>query len=208
MLGKTDQARVKKLLTDAVTLLCRSSLSFGEQVWCHSSTIITQICSILTLLTLFAAMLQVSVEGLLGITLDKTDIFLVSINETIKQTMKGVKTKEAKPDPQCHTPMKRRKSKKKHRRSSSSEETEDSDEDYVLPPGVTVGPDGQLHPPFQDPNFHGEFPEGGEFPDVEIKEEKVSEEEEEECFMVEGEEQHDLAYMAGQPPQHFSQVTP
>jgi len=54
---RPEQKRVKQLLTEAISLLCRNSLQFKEDV---------------------------QVEGLLGITLDKSDIFLVSINETIE----------------------------------------------------------------------------------------------------------------------------
>ena len=58
---RPEQERVKQLLTEAITLLCRNSLRFEEEV---------------------------SVEGLLGITLDRSDIFLVSIRETVRNTLK------------------------------------------------------------------------------------------------------------------------
>lgn len=56
MVLKADQMRVKALLAETVTLLCKNGLHFK---------------------TKFA------IEGLIGITLDDEDIFLVSINETI-----------------------------------------------------------------------------------------------------------------------------
>lgn len=59
---RADQERVKKLLTEAVTLLCRNSLQFEEEV---------------------------TIEGLIGVTLDRKDIFLVSIQETIETGIKS-----------------------------------------------------------------------------------------------------------------------
>ena len=51
---KPDQERVKNLLTDTVTLLCRNGLSFQDEL---------------------------RVEGLIGITLDNHEVFLVHLNE-------------------------------------------------------------------------------------------------------------------------------
>lgn len=53
---KADQERVSKLLTDTVTLLCKNGLIYKEEI---------------------------KIQGLLGITLDKNDVFIVHINETI-----------------------------------------------------------------------------------------------------------------------------
>ena len=50
-------SRVKKLLKDTISVMCRSSLQYD---------------------------MEVAVEGLIGITLDKRDIFLVNINELIR----------------------------------------------------------------------------------------------------------------------------
>ena len=58
-----EQERVRKLLTEAVTLLCRNSLQFEEEV---------------------------VVEGLIGITLDRSDILLISIRESVQQTLREV----------------------------------------------------------------------------------------------------------------------
>lgn len=52
-----DQDRTKRLLTEAVSLLCRS-LQFEEQI---------------------------TVEGLIGITIDKKEVFLVGVNELIQK---------------------------------------------------------------------------------------------------------------------------
>jgi len=54
---KADQERVKTLLTDTVTLLCKNGLHFSEEL---------------------------KVQGLLGITLDNNDVFVVHINEIFK----------------------------------------------------------------------------------------------------------------------------
>ena len=53
---KTDQERVSKLLTDTVTLLCKNGLVYNKEI---------------------------KVQGLLGITVDKNEVFLVHINEQI-----------------------------------------------------------------------------------------------------------------------------
>ena len=53
---KTDHARVKGLLTEAIRMLCKSSLPYKSEL---------------------------NIEGLIGITLDNNDIFLVNINESV-----------------------------------------------------------------------------------------------------------------------------
>ena len=82
---RPEQKRVKQLLTEAITLLCRNSLQFKEDV---------------------------TVEGLLGITLDKSDIFLVSIKETIQQSLRenasGEKRSVTDASESSHSPKKRR----------------------------------------------------------------------------------------------------
>ena len=59
MREKAEQHRMRAMLTEAVTLLCKTGLQF---------------CS------------EFTVEGLLGITLDNDDVILVNINETVKTT--------------------------------------------------------------------------------------------------------------------------
>jgi len=56
MVLKADQQRVKALLSETITLLCKNGLNFRKEF---------------------------SIEGLIGITLDQDEIFLVSIKETI-----------------------------------------------------------------------------------------------------------------------------
>lgn len=53
---KSDHVRVKALLTEAIRMLCKSSLAYKSEL---------------------------NIEGLLGITLDNNDVFLVNINENI-----------------------------------------------------------------------------------------------------------------------------
>ena len=55
---RAERDRVKALLTEAVTLLCKNSVT-------HQ--------------------IEVEVEGLLGITVDKDEVFLVSLHETIRR---------------------------------------------------------------------------------------------------------------------------
>jgi len=57
---KADQERVKVLLTDTVTLLCRNGLHFQKQL---------------------------RVQGVLGITVDDTDVFIVHINESFNSSL-------------------------------------------------------------------------------------------------------------------------
>ncbi len=59
MVLKTDQEKIKALLKDTITLLCRNGLPYSNE-FC--------------------------VEALIGITLDKDDVMLVSINETVKSS--------------------------------------------------------------------------------------------------------------------------
>src|SRR5690349_14800765 len=62
---KADQERVRTLLTETITLLCKNGLNFHTEF---------------------------SIEGLIGVTLDREEIFLVSISETIKSTADTVRS--------------------------------------------------------------------------------------------------------------------
>jgi hypothetical protein len=57
---KRDQERVKNLLTDTVTLLCKNGLQFQKRL---------------------------KVQGLLGITLDDNEVFLVQIDESVDSVL-------------------------------------------------------------------------------------------------------------------------
>jgi len=61
---KPDQERIKALLADTVTLLCRNGLHFRQQL---------------------------RVQGVLGITVDDSDVFIVHINESFTEQVHGAK---------------------------------------------------------------------------------------------------------------------
>ena len=61
---KPDQERIKTLLADTVTLLCRNGLHFQHQL---------------------------CVQGVLGITVDDSDVFIVHINESFTEQVRGAK---------------------------------------------------------------------------------------------------------------------
>ncbi len=62
VISRDDQERVRQLLTDAITVLCKNGLNYESQ-FC--------------------------IEGLLGITLDEREVFLVKIDETIRDRGDG-----------------------------------------------------------------------------------------------------------------------
>ena len=78
MVLKEDQAKVKALLTEAITVLCKNGLSYRAEF---------------------------SVEGLLGITLDNDEVFLISINETIRSEFAQHTPQKAMPPMQHRSPM-------------------------------------------------------------------------------------------------------
>lgn len=63
MVLSADQQRVKTLLTETITLLCKNGLHFKTEF---------------------------SIEALIGITLDEDDVFLVSIKETIRSASRSL----------------------------------------------------------------------------------------------------------------------
>ena len=79
MLLTDEQAKVRALLAEAITVLCKNGLSYRNE-FC--------------------------VEGLLGITLDNEDVFLISINETIKSDFPtGAESIQHAVAPTQHTPI-------------------------------------------------------------------------------------------------------
>ncbi len=58
MANHTERARMKQILSEAIAVLCKASLTFHADL---------------------------CVEGLLGITLDEEEIILVNINETVQK---------------------------------------------------------------------------------------------------------------------------
>ena len=63
MMLKADQLRLKSILTEAIMILCKNALSYEAEF---------------------------SIEGLLGVTLDKSEIFLINIRETISKVAAGI----------------------------------------------------------------------------------------------------------------------
>ena len=69
-LSRKEEDKVRQTLTDALTDLCKKSLKYRNQL---------------------------CIEGLLGITLDETDVFLVKIDETIEtQNLRTLRKSEVK----------------------------------------------------------------------------------------------------------------
>lgn len=64
---KPDQERVRTLLTETITLLCKNGLHFKKQL---------------------------RVQGLLGVTLDDDEVFIVHLNETLEEKSAACRTSE------------------------------------------------------------------------------------------------------------------
>ena len=117
MVGQSEQERVRHLLAEALPMLCKSGLNYSSE-FC--------------------------VEALIGITLDKNDVFLVSIKETFKSDNEDgdsapeksldISVKQMSPSEQSPggTPRRRR----KKRRHSSSQPASDTDSDYDADNGI------------------------------------------------------------------------
>ena len=96
MVLKPEQDRVRALMADTVSLLCKNGLHYTKEF---------------------------SIEGLLGITLDRNQVFLVNINEIVK--MEGYKSESDSDgsDPGSDAQSPKSPSKKRKRRKSKSKET-------------------------------------------------------------------------------------
>lgn len=73
---RPDQERVRNLLTDTVTLLCKNGLQFNKQL---------------------------KVQGLLGITTDENDVFVVHINENFGEAIGSASITLHQPDSPEHS---------------------------------------------------------------------------------------------------------
>ena len=95
---KPDQERVRTLLTDTVTLLCKNGLQFEKNI---------------------------KVQGLLGITLDDDDVFVVHINELMGDPEKVGSSVASEPEEQLvHSrPTPIMSSPRKRRRSRESRDS-------------------------------------------------------------------------------------
>ena len=60
---KADQSRVKSLLTETIIMLCKNGLKFDEEL---------------------------VIQGVIGVTIDKKDVFLVHVND--RQIVPGIKS--------------------------------------------------------------------------------------------------------------------
>ena len=84
--AREEQSRVRSLLLDTVSLLCKNGLTFKKQM---------------------------KIQGLLGITLDEDDVFIVHINDAVGETIENSKNLERRNSrdvgktPEKSTPRKR-----------------------------------------------------------------------------------------------------
>lgn len=101
MIQKSEQDRVRTLLSDTITLLCRNGLTYKSEI---------------------------CVSALVGITLDKDDVFLVDIRDTFKNSLAPSRM----PESDSQTPVNDSQSKvsKKKRRRSSISISSDSDNEH------------------------------------------------------------------------------
>ena len=97
-----EQERLKDLLTDTITLLCKNGLQYRQEF---------------------------SVEALIGITLDKEDVFLVNIKEIVKNAL-AARTEQASEEAavsgsdsesRSGSPRKRRRKRKPSRPSNATQ---------------------------------------------------------------------------------------
>lgn len=107
MVLKPDQERVRTLLQDTITLLCRNGLNFKSEF---------------------------NINALIGITLDKDDVFLVDIKETIKNAPSKEDSEEENNGNTDSVPSSPSRKRRKHRRKESYSAASD---------GESVASDGQ-----------------------------------------------------------------
>lgn|SRR6218665_848308 len=105
-----DQLRVKALLTETIMLLCKNGLHFKSEF---------------------------SIEGLIGITLDGNEIFLVNINETVHHSPENSSELDADQAAGSNEPSIVRKIPRKRRKSSRTP-------DRVLPPRPNTETSSQM----------------------------------------------------------------
>ena len=109
---KPEQQRLKDLLTDTITLLCKNGLQFSKQF---------------------------SVDALIGITLDNNEVFLVKIDESVKSGNAGDgdnANAENYADPETDTPSNRSRKRKNRDRGGGgsdakmSRSIDDDDDEF------------------------------------------------------------------------------
>ena len=79
-MAKEEQSRVRSLLLDTVSLLCKNGLTFKKQL---------------------------KIQGLLGITLDEDDVFIVHINDAVGDNVGKSRRASGRTPEKLHTPRKR-----------------------------------------------------------------------------------------------------
>ena len=94
-MGKAEQQRVRALLTEAITVLCKNGLNYKSKF---------------------------SIEGLLGITIDDDEIFLVNLSQTIKEDTEV----DSSDTSDCESKTPRRNKSQKQDLSFSSKNTNDN----------------------------------------------------------------------------------
>ena len=183
MVVKADQERVKTLLKDTITLLCRNGLAFKSK-FC--------------------------IEALIGVTLDDDDVFLISINELIKNEQAKEKDSESEPDnvhshPNGETRKRKRRKRTRVKTESGSEagssggESEESGDGPPSPIASQVGDASSTQslsePAAKRPNNQS------------VKQEAEEEESEEEDLVFIKEEPHDSSWQQHQQQQQQPQST-
>ena len=124
MVLKPDQERVKTLLQDTITLLCRNGLNYK---------------------------FEFNVSALIGITLDKNEVFLVDIRETVKNNVKeddDSGEENGANDNDVGSPKSPSRKKRKHRRKRSHSAM--SDGESVTSESVPGTPSSRVKPEDED----------------------------------------------------------
>lgn len=122
MVLKPDQQRIKDLLSETITLLCRSGLHFKSEF---------------------------SIEALIGITLDQEDVFLVSIKETVHTADETRKRSDSWVDHsgidshRAHSTSARHHGAKEHGVADLRTRRQS---DFALDERLILNPDGSKHP--------------------------------------------------------------
>lgn len=89
---KPDQKRVKDLLIDTIASLCRDGLTYGENI---------------------------GIQGVIGITVDKAEVFLVHINQEITSSVEDENDVEFKKNSAIQNNNSQRKFNNDHNNSST-----------------------------------------------------------------------------------------
>ena len=112
MVIKPEQERVRSLIADTVSLLCKNGLNYTKEF---------------------------SIEGLLGITLDSDEVFLVNIKEVVKMDLGNDDgSSDASESAVSHSSKKKRRRKRKNKETDSSNE-EDATSNFAQENSSSLG---------------------------------------------------------------------